>query len=154
MPVVSELLCPLPPDGPLESWPALTLLAGMVFGEARGEPHEGQLAVAWSALNRLAAHNRWPSTLHGVLLQPAQYSSLDPKGTAIAKIREPLKVDSAETWFACYKAAAAALFGLRHPVIIKGTVTFFHETAMNPKPAWAATMQPLGVVGKLTFYQG
>lgn len=48
-------------------------LAGAVYFEARGEPLEGQLAVAQVVLNR-AASGRFPATICQVVTQPAQFS--------------------------------------------------------------------------------
>lgn len=48
-------------------------LASTIYFEARGEPLEGQLAVAEVVLNR-ARSGRYPSTICGVVRQPAQFS--------------------------------------------------------------------------------
>ena len=48
-------------------------LASAVYFEARGEPLEGQLAVAEVVLNR-ARSGRYPSTICAVVRQPAQFS--------------------------------------------------------------------------------
>lgn len=44
-------------------------LATMIYGEARGEPRHGQIAVAYTALNRAAK-----KTVCAVVLAPKQYS--------------------------------------------------------------------------------
>lgn len=48
-------------------------LASTIYFEARGEPLEGQLAVAEVVLNRTRS-GRYPSTICGVVRQPAQFS--------------------------------------------------------------------------------
>jgi Cell Wall Hydrolase len=48
-------------------------LAGAVYFEARGEPLEGQLAVAEVILNR-AASGEYPASICEVVTQPAQFS--------------------------------------------------------------------------------
>lgn len=48
-------------------------LANAVYFEARGEPIEGQLAVAEVVLNRTAS-GRYPATICDVVTQPAQFS--------------------------------------------------------------------------------
>lgn len=48
-------------------------LASAVYFEARGEPLEGQLAVAEVVLNR-ARSGRYPTTICAVVRQPAQFS--------------------------------------------------------------------------------
>lgn len=59
----------------------LDLLARLVHAESRGEPYEGQVAVAASILNRVL-HRNYPNTLYGVIMQRdsrgyAQYSPVD-----------------------------------------------------------------------------
>lgn len=66
-----ESACLLPP------WPVIAeidpvekkCLATMIYGEARGEPTQGQIAVAYTAMNR--AHSK---TVCDVVLAPYQYS--------------------------------------------------------------------------------
>ncbi len=54
----------------------IALLARLVFAEARGEPFEGQIAVAAVVLNRLK-HPGFPDTVPGVIYQPRQFESVD-----------------------------------------------------------------------------
>lgn len=51
----------------------LRCLAGAVYFEARGEPLDGQLAVAEVVINR-AQDSRWPASYCGVVYQRAQFS--------------------------------------------------------------------------------
>ena len=48
-------------------------LAGAVYFEAKGEPLDGQLAVAQVIMNR-ARSGRFPSSVCGVVFQPSQFS--------------------------------------------------------------------------------
>lgn len=48
-------------------------LALNIYHEARGEPHEGQLAVAYVTMNRVASP-RYPKTVCGVVWQHRQFS--------------------------------------------------------------------------------
>ena len=64
---------------------AVICLALNIYHEARGEPIEGQRAVASVTLNR-TLDPRWPSTVCGVVYDPQQFSwtshprlSLNPK---------------------------------------------------------------------------
>jgi len=50
----------------------LELLARLVSAEARGEPREGQIAVAAVILNRLS-HREFPKTIAAVIFQPGQF---------------------------------------------------------------------------------
>ena len=74
------------------------LFAQVISAESRGEPYQGQVAVAAVILNRVS-HPSFPNTLSGVIYQPGAFSCLDDGGinAAIA--------DSA------YKAAREAING-------------------------------------------
>ena len=67
----------------------VNLLARVVYGEARGEPYSGQVAVAAVVLNRMK-NSGFPNTLSGVIYQPGAFSivndgqiNLKPNQTAI-----------------------------------------------------------------------
>ena len=51
------------------------LLARAVNGEARGEPYEGQVAVAAVILNRVR-HSSFPNTISGVIYQPGAFTAV------------------------------------------------------------------------------
>ena len=53
----------------------LQLLARAVNGEARGEPYEGQVAVAAVILNRVK-HSSFPNTVSGVIYQPGAFTAV------------------------------------------------------------------------------
>lgn len=66
----------------------LNLLSRVVYGEARGEPYKGMVAVAASVLNRVA-DSRFPNTIAGVVYQAGAYTcvsdgqiNLEPDETA------------------------------------------------------------------------
>lgn len=54
----------------------LDLLARIIYGEARGEPYKGQVAVGAVVMNRLA-HDGFPDTLKGVIEQPRAFTAVD-----------------------------------------------------------------------------
>ncbi|MFD2116767.1 spore cortex-lytic enzyme [Paenibacillus yanchengensis] len=54
----------------------LRLMANAVYGEARGEPFEGQVAVAAVILNRVKSPN-FPNTVYGVIFQPRAFTAVD-----------------------------------------------------------------------------
>jgi spore germination cell wall hydrolase CwlJ-like protein len=62
-------------------------LASAVYFEARGEPIQGQLAVAEVVLNR-AASGRYPATICGVVVQPRQFSFVNATGSIPAADRD------------------------------------------------------------------
>ncbi|MBR2564752.1 MAG: spore cortex-lytic enzyme [Paenibacillus sp.] len=53
----------------------LKIMANAVYGEARGEPFEGQVAVAAVILNRVNDAN-FPSTPSGVIFQPGAFTAV------------------------------------------------------------------------------
>ncbi|GAX91578.1 spore cortex-lytic enzyme [Effusibacillus lacus] len=66
----------------------IRLLQRTVYGEARGEPYIGQVAVAAVVLNRVD-HRRFPKTVAGVIFQPGAFTAvadgqiwLEPNSTA------------------------------------------------------------------------
>ena len=54
----------------------LKLLSNAVYGEARGELYEGQVAVAAVILNRVE-HPDFPDTVGGVIFQPGAFTAVD-----------------------------------------------------------------------------
>lgn len=54
----------------------LNLLARLVYGEARGEPYTGQVAVAAVVLNRVKSSS-FPNTIAGVIYQQGAFNVVD-----------------------------------------------------------------------------
>ena len=52
------------------------IISNAVYGEARGEPYEGQVAVAAVILNRVE-HPDFPDTVGGVIFQPGAFTAVD-----------------------------------------------------------------------------
>lgn len=53
----------------------MDLLARAVYSEARGEPYEGQVAIAAVILNRLS-HDSFPNTVSGVIFEPRAFTAV------------------------------------------------------------------------------
>ncbi|MEO4053188.1 spore cortex-lytic enzyme [Solibacillus sp. CAU 1738] len=53
----------------------IQLLANAVYGEARGEPYEGQVAVAAVILNRLESPD-FPNTISEIIFQPRAFTAV------------------------------------------------------------------------------
>ncbi|KAK3083948.1 hypothetical protein FSP39_005835 [Pinctada imbricata] len=82
----------------------------VVFGEARGEPYLGQLAVAYTIVNRVG-HAGFPNNITAVLSQKAgakhQYETLDlPEHTANYNAA---KASNSDEYKNCTQAAQSAL---------------------------------------------
>ena len=74
----------------------LNLLARLVYGEARGEPYTGQVAVAAVVLNRVKSSS-FPNTISGVISQSGAFDvvrdgqiNLTPNTTAINAAQDAL----------------------------------------------------------------
>lgn len=72
------------------------LLARLVYGEARGEPYKGQVAVAAVVLNRVKSSS-FPNSMSGVIYQSGAFSvvadgqiNLSPNETAIKAARDAM----------------------------------------------------------------
>lgn len=72
------------------------LLARLVYGEARGEPYTGQVAVASVVLNRVKSSS-FPNTISGVIYQAGAFSvvsdgqiNLTPDNTALRAARDAM----------------------------------------------------------------
>ncbi|MDL2225463.1 spore cortex-lytic enzyme [Eubacteriales bacterium OttesenSCG-928-M02] len=74
----------------------VNLLARAVYGEARGEPYKGQVAIAAVILNRVK-HAQFPNSISGVIYQPGAFSivadgqiNLQPDETALRAARDAM----------------------------------------------------------------
>ncbi len=72
------------------------LLARCIYGEARGEPYTGQVAIGAVILNRVE-NSRFPNTIAGVIYQPGAFTvvtdgqiNLTPNSTALSAARDAL----------------------------------------------------------------
>jgi hypothetical protein len=106
------------------------LLERVVAAEARGEPYEGMVAVALTAVNRAL---EWDMTIEAVLTEPRQYAA-PYRGEVSVEVRE---------------AVSAALAG---EAVFDGDPTHFHEASV--RPYWAGVFVELGQVGNHVFYAG
>lgn len=74
----------------------LRIMANAVYGESRGEPFEGQVAVAAVILNRVKSPS-FPNTVSGVIFQPGAFTAvadgqiwLEPNDTARKAVQQAL----------------------------------------------------------------
>ncbi|MEG1524924.1 MAG: spore cortex-lytic enzyme [Clostridia bacterium] len=72
------------------------LLAKCIYGESRGEPYKGQVAVAAVILNRVES-SKFPSSIAGVIYQPGAFSvvndgqiNLAPNDSALKAARDAM----------------------------------------------------------------
>lgn len=74
----------------------LDIMARIIYGESRGEPYEGQVAVGSVVLNRVA-DSRFPNSIAGVIYQPGAFDAVEdgqinltPNDTAYRAARDAL----------------------------------------------------------------
>ena len=74
----------------------VTLLAKLIYAEARGEPYQGQVAVGAVVLNRVKSSS-FPNTISGVIYQPYAFTcvndgqiNLKPNQTAIKAAKDAM----------------------------------------------------------------
>lgn len=102
---------------------AFDCLASAVYYESRGEPLEGQLAVAEVILNRVRS-GRFRSTICDVVRQPSQFSFV--RGGQI-----PVAPRDSVAW---HRAAAIAHIAMNDLADATGDESlFFHATSVNPR---------------------
>ncbi len=111
----------------------LECLATNVYREARGEPMEGQIAVAKVTLNRVE-DKRFPKTICGVVYQKNQFS-----------------------WTNEYKNIKYSFPTINAAVIAYNSddsfkATHFHTTKV--KPGWRKRLKEGITIGNHTFYYG
>jgi spore germination cell wall hydrolase CwlJ-like protein len=116
-------------------------LASAVYFEARGEPIEGQLAVADVVLNRVASE-RYPDTICEVVEQPWQFSFVNATG------RIPEANRSSEAW---EKAVAIARIAqARAAREVQGDVLWYHADYVSP--SWGRRLARQEKIGLHIFY--
>jgi len=122
--------------------------ARTVWAEARGEPFEGQVAVAHVLINRVEARHRRESTLAGVCLEPMQFSAWN-EGDANRK--KLLALSWSDTGL--QRAARALLEALgERPRDPTGGALHYHTTAVRPR--WSRGHVPSAVIGNHKFFVG
>lgn len=114
-------------------------LAGATYFESKGEPLDGQLAVAQTILNR-AHSGRFASTVCGVVMQPGQFSFVRGGGFP------PIARSSAQ-WKQAVAISSIARDGLKKSSV--GNALFFHARYVSP--GWKLTR--LASVGNHVFYR-
>lgn len=116
----------------------LNCLATAVYHESKGEPLEGQLAVAQVILNRVES-GRFADSVCGVVHQPKQFSFVGQKH----------KRRSANAWETAVAIARIARDGAWKQVA--PDALFFHATYASP--SWRNIKQKIASVGMHIFYR-
>ncbi len=143
--VFSSMTVPPQAVVPVAANAEVTCLAQAVYFEARGEPFEGQLAVAQVVMNRVA-DRRYPDTVCGVVFQNehrrhrCQFSfACDGKSD---------RARDARAWRDARKLAAMVFaFDLKD---VTGNATHYHADYVDPK--WSRVLPLTTVIGRHLFY--
>lgn len=111
----------------------IKLMANAVYGEARGEPYEGQVAVAAVILNRIQDSN-FPNSVSGVIFEPRAF-------TAVA---------DGQIWLTPNDTAERAVLDAMNGWDPTGHATYYFnpETATSP---WIWTRPQIKQIGKHIF---
>ena len=116
-------------------------LATAVYFESKGEPLEGQLAVAQVVMNR-AASGRYPASLCGVVKQHAQFSFV--RNGAFPSLNS-----SCDGW---RKARAIARIAQKHMVAtVPADVLWYHANYVAPH--WRQALVRVEQIGAHIFYR-
>lgn len=136
---LAGLVDTLPMEGEMSA--DLRCLAEAVYFEARGEPLEGQLAVANVVINR-ANSGLYPTDYCSVVTQPAQFSFV--RNGAI-----PAADESSTAW---HRAKAIAQIAEQDLWDCEaGDALFFHATYVRPR--WASRKTQLARIDTHIFYR-
>jgi N-acetylmuramoyl-L-alanine amidase len=131
---------------------ALNLLTGLLWGEARGEPIHGKIAVAWVVRNRMI-DKRWPDTYEDVILQPLQFSCFnddDPNRESVINHLFPsCGAWNDRDWREC-RYAAEGVYDLWVQDLTKGA-NHYHTKQITPY--WADSTKVTVIIENHIFYR-
>lgn len=123
----------------------LDVLARTIWGEARGEPYEGKVAVGRVVVNRWKAGE---SSLSDVCKKPRQFSCWNADDPNASKARD---AEYDATLLECMSAAVDALRMSDGDDIVLGAR---HYCTLLARPDWIKGRHPAVVIGNHRFFQG
>lgn len=123
----------------------LDIAARTVYGEARGEPFAGKLAVAWVIRNRVN-RKRFGSGVIGVCLKKYQFSCWlpDDPNSKILKSKTP----KGAAWGDCKTAVVQAF----SDTVEDPTHGATHYCVLSMTPKWAIGKTPSATIGGHKFF--
>lgn len=126
------------------------ILARTLYGEARGEPHDGIVAVASVVINR-AADPRWPDRIADVCLQPRQFSCWNVNDR---NLRAMLLADMMDDRYAdCFRVASSAAAGMLRDTT-GGATHYVNPAALKQLPSWFDAHKITARIGRHVFLAG
>jgi N-acetylmuramoyl-L-alanine amidase len=134
----------------MDDYEALTLT---LYGETRGEPEAGKLAVAHVIWNRAQRHHL---SVKDVCLAPHQFSCWTLEAQTLAEAARRLAIGAHDPALEeCAAVAGAVLDGAHGGDPTKGATHYYAPAAMVPAgrvPSWAANKVPSAVIGGHLFF--
>lgn len=122
-------------------------LAEAVYFEARGEPEQGQAAVAQVVLNR-AKSGLYPANICGVVYQNRhRYMGCQ---FSFACEGKSLRITDDASWQTATRIAQAVVEGRTYLADVGGAT---HYHADYVKPRWSRRLRKMDVIGRHIFYQ-
>ncbi|MGP6423928.1 cell wall hydrolase [Pseudomonas pharyngis] len=129
------------------------ILARTLWGEARGEGADGQVAVAWTIRNRVndgKTNSWWGEGYAGVCQKPYQFSCWNKNDPNFPYLSGAKPIPSRELAQA-RKAADQVIDGkVSDPT---GGATHYYATSMKSPPAWAAKAKQTCKLGGHVFFK-
>jgi N-acetylmuramoyl-L-alanine amidase len=127
----------------------IRIAAETVWGEARGEPWLGKVAVAWVIRNRVEQPAWWGRDIIGVCTKPWQFScrnANDPNSEKLAKVS-----DDDPVFMDCRDAVEAAFLGTE-PDPTKGAS---HYKVLKTRASWDHAVRHMTptIIGHHAFYK-
>jgi len=122
-------------------------LAEAVYFEARGEPVEGQAAVAQVVLNRVR-NPAYPATICGVVYQNENWRNRCQFSFACDGIKDRI---TSPAHYRIAKDVAMAVTAGKIWLESVGSSTHYHATYVRPR--WASAMKKLTKIGQHIFYR-
>jgi spore germination cell wall hydrolase CwlJ-like protein len=124
----------------------LLTMAKTIYGEARGEPHLGQIAVGYVILNRSQRPGRFGTGLAAVCTRRAQFSCWNSSDPNCAILLGLTWEDAVAQH--CLRAALSVLSG----AVPDPTYGATHYHAVGIVPAWAKGRTARVKIGHHLFY--
>ncbi|MCI0466628.1 MAG: cell wall hydrolase [Beijerinckiaceae bacterium] len=122
-------------------------LAEAIYFEARGEPEEGQAAVAQVVLNRVAS-GLYPATICAVVYQNRQHYQACQ--FSFACDGRSLRITEPAAWERAVQIASGVTKGTAYVAEI-GSSTHFH--ANYTRPRWSRRLEKMDAIGHHIFYK-
>lgn len=129
---------------------AIDILTRTLWGEARGEPDKGLIAVAWTIRNRADDPKWWGSNIETVCLKPKQFSCWN-KGDPNYPYLMGLRSIPARDYVRMREAAISVIDG--HQSDPTGGATHYHAKSMRNYPGWTLGATMTVVIGGHVFYR-